>query len=150
MEEVAEEALKAGNRPLNTTLPITKLAWMVGWDAAMRLHGNPPVFPCKNRAMVAGYHVQFCLIMAQGICPVCMELLLSDLNLTDIHSLLETIHTIHFDHFIMSLKGSCASGGVYKPGLYWYVQPLVLELNKEKCSGCWLHNECHQKGHNLP
>ena len=150
VQEVAKEALEAGNRPLNTTLAITKLAWINGWDAAMRLHGNPPVYPWKNRATVAGYHVQFCLIIAQGICPICMELLLSDLNLTDIHSLLDAVQTIHFDHFIISLKGSSSSSGQYSSTLYWHNQPLVLDLNKEKCSGCFLHHKCHQRGPNLP
>jgi hypothetical protein len=147
---VAKEALEAGNRPLNTTLPITELAWMKGWDAAMRLHGNPPVYPQKNRALVAGYHVQFCLIIAQGIRPICMELFLSDLNLADIHSLLDAMQTIHFDRFIISLKGSSSSSGNYHPTLYWHNQPPVLDLNKEKCSGCFLHVKCHQRGPNRP
>ncbi len=74
------------------------------------------------RAMIAGYHVQFCLIIAQGICPICMELLLSDLVMTDIHTLLASMHTLHFDHFIISLKGDFAPDGVYKSSLYWHSQ----------------------------
>jgi hypothetical protein len=126
VEGVAEEALEAGNRPLDSTRAITKLAWMKGWDKAMRLHGDQPVYPWKNRALVAGYHIQFCLMIAQGICPICCELLLSDLSLTCIHKLLAAMHQIHFDHFLMSLKGAS-----YNPTLYWYNQPLLLELNKE-------------------
>ena len=143
VQEVAIEALEAGRRPLHTTMVISELAWSDGWDPAMRMHGNPPAIKAKYRAHVMGYHIQYCLIKAQGTCPLCLHHLLSDLDLANIHTAIAAMHTIHFDHFLPSLKGESITTCEYRVISYWYNQPLVLDLNKEKCSGCFVHQRCH-------
>jgi hypothetical protein len=46
---------------------------------------------------------------------------------------------LHFDHCISRLKGTSRAGFDYLPNLYWYQQPMVLEFEVEKLSGCFVH-----------
>jgi hypothetical protein len=53
---------------------------------------------------------------------------------------------LHFDHCIFLLKNSAIAPLSYDPTKYWYLQPMVMEFNPEKRSGCWVHSACHHVG----
>ena len=151
LEEVPVQAFTTIKLPLGTPWVITKIAWQVGWDTTIREHGNPPQRFHDNRALVLGYHVQYCLILGQWIYPICLKRFLSGHNFTDIYNLLVVMHRLHFDHLLSQLKGQDrkTTGRTYFLEHYWYVQPLVLLLTAENLSGCFIHADCHQKGRNI-
>ena len=63
-----------------------------------------------------------------------MRRLLSVHDFTDISSILSAMHRLHFDHFMLRLKGQDrrGDGGKYDTTIYWYSQPLALVLEHLK------------------
>jgi hypothetical protein len=70
-----------------------------------------------------------------------LKRLLRDCDLEDIFTVAAAMMTLAFDHCIPHLKDHD-----YKPMVYWYQLPMVLEFNIEKLSGCFVHQACHKKG----
>ncbi len=53
--------------------------------------------------------------------------------------------TFHFDHCIFVMKNTARPFGGCEGRFYWYHQPMVLEFNREKLSGCFIHAACHHR-----
>jgi hypothetical protein len=51
--------------------------------------------------------------------------------------------SLHFDHCIPALKHTTLAGIDYRPNLYWYQLPMILDFPFEKRSGCFVHMACH-------
>ena len=84
------------------------------------------------------------------VCPIfLLRRLLRDSDLEDIFAIASVMMTLAFDHFIVQLKGQARPGHPYAVNVYWYQQPLVLDLNIEKLSGCFVHQACHRKASKL-
>jgi hypothetical protein len=62
--------------------------------------------------------------------------------LTDLSTLYCAMMWLHFDHFMPAMKGEAWPGHAFKTSVYWYCTPMVLEMNPEKCSGCFVHDGC--------
>ena len=82
--------------------------------------------------------------MTQKICPICMQNLFAVETHTDMTSMRIAFQRLHFDHFMQSLKGD-DDGDTYNSSEYWYNQPLCPLITPEKCTGFFVHVECHQK-----
>jgi hypothetical protein len=65
IEEVTRLTHALANLPTNTPVPMTRRAWLHGWDAVMRKHGDEPVRPHGNRSLPLGHYVQFILAITQ-------------------------------------------------------------------------------------
>ena len=50
---------------------------------------------------------------------------------------------MHFEHFLPAIKGDTRPhhDTKYKVETYWYNDIMVLELNIEKLSGCFVHDD---------
>ena len=99
-----------------------------------------------NRPLLLGQYIQFVLAITQWLCPICLRRLLRDTDLEDIFTVAAAMMGLQFDHQIHSLKGTANPGHGYQTALYWYQLPMVLEMNIEKLSGCFVHQACHRKG----
>jgi hypothetical protein len=146
IEAVTLQACTIAKLPPGTPVPMTEKAWRYGWDAAMKQSGAPPVNPADNRPLLLGQYIQFLLAITQWLCPICLRRLLRDHDLENIFTVAAAMMTLHFDHQIPFLKNTANPGHVYKNCVYWYQLPMVLELNVEKLSGCFVHQTCHRKG----
>ena len=82
----------------------------------------------------------------QWLCPICLKRLLRDLDLEDMFTVAAAMMTLAFDHQIPRLKDTANPGHAYAVHVYWYQLPMVLELNIEKLSGCFVHQACHRRG----
>ena len=142
---MTRETLVLTKLPPDTTVPMTEIAWRVGWDALMRETGDPPVTPCKNRSLLLGCYIQFLFAIGQGVCPVCLRRLLTERDLWDMTSIHAAMIRLHFDHCIPVLKDTDRPVGGYLVRFYWYFQPMVLEFGREKLSACFVHDACHHR-----
>jgi hypothetical protein len=135
--------LERAKLPLETPALMTERAWADGWDETMRNSGEPPKKKSDNRCLLLGNWIHFLLAIMQWICPICLERLLRPHDLRDMPAVRKGMLSLHFDHFIFLLKHSAVAPEQYIPGIYWYKQPMVMEFNLEKRSGCWVHIACH-------
>jgi hypothetical protein len=99
-------------RPVNTT-PVTRLAWETGYDPKMSEIGNLHLTPWLNRAPILGSSVQYCLFLAQWVCPICLSRLLTEHDHSTMLDIISAMHKIHFDHFIPLLKGDAYTVSSY-------------------------------------
>ena len=104
VEEVFAQTHTAANVPPYTTTPVTRQAWETGYDPKMSEIGKPLLKPWANRTSILGCTVQFCLILAQWVCPIRLSRLLTEHDLSTILNLISAMHRIHFDHFLRALK----------------------------------------------
>ena len=80
--------------------------------------------------LVLGTHVKYCIVQAQRICPIYTKRLFSVHDLTDINSIITSLHRLHFDHFIpwVNHEDVRRDGGTYSVAKYWYTLPMALLL----------------------
>jgi hypothetical protein len=81
--------LELANLPPGTAVPMTQLAWAVGWDVLMRHDGDPPPQPQFQRPMLLGHYIQFLIAITQFWCPICQHRLLTDHDLRDMPAIYE-------------------------------------------------------------
>jgi len=123
-----------------TIHPVTQKAWLSRCDETMsdtstpRASGNPQ----KARPNILGTPIQYCIIICQWTCPICLRRLLTEHDLSSIPNLISAIRRLHFDHFIPALKGD-RDGTTYKTAEFWCLQPMVLRITPEKRSGYFVH-----------
>ena len=89
---------KPSRLPPGTPVPMTKTAWMLGWDAAMKQSGDPPRFPQFNRPLFLGQYIHFLLVITQWLCPIYLKRLFRDSDLEDIFTVAAAMMTLPFDH----------------------------------------------------
>ena len=122
----------------------TERAWRYGWDTVMKQNGDPPKFMSQNRPLLLGQYIHFVLAITQWLCPICLKRLLRHNDPEDIFTVAGAMMTLAFDHQIPSLKDTANPSHLY--ALNFYQLPMVLELNIEKLSGCFVHQACHRRG----
>jgi hypothetical protein len=103
VEAVFSQSHTAAKVRPGTTIPVTRLAWETGYDPKMSEISNPHLTPWLNRASILGSSVQYCLIFAQWVGPICLSRLLTEHDLSTMLDLISAMHKIHFDHFMPSL-----------------------------------------------
>jgi hypothetical protein len=145
IETLTLQTFTIAKLPPGTAVPMTEKAWRYGWDAVMKQNGEPPKFMRSNRPLLLGQYIHFVLAITQWLCPICLKRLLRDLDLEDMFTAAAAMMTLAFDHQIPGLKDTANPEYAYAVNVYWYQLPMVLELNMEKLSGCFVHQACHKR-----
>jgi hypothetical protein len=81
-----------------------------------------------------GLIVQYCLILVQYNCPICLSRLLTEHDLSTIPRLTTTIHKIHFDHLLTDIEDHDDLTDTY-----WWSLPMVVQMFIEEMSSFFVH-----------
>jgi hypothetical protein len=109
IEALTLQALTNAKLPPGTPVPMTRRAWLDGWDPSMKRDGDPPKEFRSNRPLLLGQYIQFLLAITQWLCPICLKRLLRAHDLEDIFSVAACMMTLAFDHCIPQLKNQASA-----------------------------------------